>query len=197
MKIAVMIMAAGESRRFGECKLLTAVSQTENLLSRSIQQTSQSEVGPVFVITGRWHQEIKLAQQQGQVPIVPLIYCPQWSQGLGASIAYGVRQLAQDFDAVLITLADQVALQSEDFQRLVEAASSQHIVCAYYNQRRGVPALFPASCFSQLTMLNGEHGARSLLRGDTTLVREISLPNAALDIDTPEMLMRWRYEFAK
>nr|WP_172558751.1 NTP transferase domain-containing protein [Vibrio fluvialis] len=83
MKIAVMIMAAGESRRFGECKLLTAVSQTENLLSRSIQQTSQSDVGPVFVITGRWHQEIKLAQQQGQVPIVPLIYCPQWSQGLG------------------------------------------------------------------------------------------------------------------
>ncbi|WP_233275475.1 NTP transferase domain-containing protein [Vibrio fluvialis] len=76
MKIAVMIMAAGKSRRFGECKLLTAVSQTENLLSRSIQQTSQSEVGPVFVITGRWHQEIKLAQQQGQVPIVPLIYCP-------------------------------------------------------------------------------------------------------------------------
>ncbi|KJY81893.1 hypothetical protein TW81_16210 [Vibrio galatheae] len=192
MKVALMIMAAGESKRFGGCKQLSQVSDDHSLLSHAIEQAVNAQIGPVFVVTGRWHNEIDQVQQQGAFATVPLLHCPDWAQGLGRSIAYGVEILAPDYNAILITLADQVALTSEDFHRFVELASKEHIVCSHYNGKRGVPVLFPACYFPQLTQLNGEHGARSLLRGEQFPIREITLPHAKYDIDTPQALAEFK-----
>ncbi|MDV6250550.1 nucleotidyltransferase family protein [Vibrio sp. EA2] len=191
MKIAVMIMAAGQSKRFGGCKLLSQLDSGHSLLSHAVDIALGSKVGPVFVVTGRWHSEIEHAQHEGSLPSVPLLYNAKWSEGLGNSIAHGVRTLAADYDAILITLADQVALHGADLIQISELAQTERIVCSHYNGKRAVPALFPASCFEQLMQLQGEHGARHLLRGDVLPVCEIPLSNAAFDIDTPQRLAEW------
>ncbi|UIP28790.1 NTP transferase domain-containing protein [Photobacterium sp. TLY01] len=197
MQIAVMIMAAGEGKRFGGCKLLSELDASHSILSHAVEMATASQIGPVFVVTGRWHNEIAKAQRLGLLAQVPLYYCPQWTQGLGSSIAHGTQILAADFDAMMITLADQVALSSQDFKQFAISATPEHIVCARYNNRRGVPALFPASCFSQLTQCAGEHGARHLLRSHSFPVHEILLPHAAYDIDTQEALADWRHRLQR
>ncbi|MEI8594197.1 nucleotidyltransferase family protein [Photobacterium sp. Hal280] len=197
MQIAVMIMAAGEGKRFGGCKLLSQRDARHSLLSYAVEMALDSQAGPVFVVTGRWHNEIAHAQKQGLLAQVPLLYCSRWSQGLGRSIAHGTQMLASDFDAIMITLADQVALSSQDFKRIAAFAAPEHIVCARYNDRRGVPALFPARCFSRLTQCEGEHGARHLLRSDIFPVHEIPLPHAADDIDTQEAFVGWRHRLQR
>lgn len=196
MNIAVMIMAAGESKRFGGCKLLTQLDDAHSLLSHAVEQALVSNVGPVFAVTGRWHNEIELAQRKGKMGVVPLLYNEQWYQGLGNSIAYGINKLATDYDAVLITLADQVALNADDYKQLVSLAHPDKIVCSRYNGKRGVPAVFPARFFHQLERFDGDHGARSLLRGEELPVLEMVLQHASYDIDEPQMLMEWQHHNA-
>ncbi|MGR5243369.1 nucleotidyltransferase family protein [Vibrio sp. PNB23_22_6] len=144
-----MIIAAGESNRFGGYRLLNELDSDHSLLSHAVEQALGCKSTSVFVVIGRWHNE------NGRLAEVPLIYNPEWSLELGSSIAHGVRTLAADYDAICITLADQITLRSEDFNQLISSSPPGHIVCSYYKRKRGVPALFPSCCFNQLIQLKG------------------------------------------
>lgn len=190
MKLAIMILAAGQSQRFNGCKLLAQMSSGDSLLSHSIVNATTSEVGDVYVVTGRWHDDIEHAQRQALVPPCELLYCSEWSLGIGHSIAYGVGCLADDYDAILVTLADQVALTSETFKLLVSEFDGSQIVCAQYAGQCGVPALFPKRYFSKLTSLSGDSGAKKILHTEDT-VKAIQIRSAEVDIDTKADLDRW------
>jgi CTP:molybdopterin cytidylyltransferase MocA len=123
---------------------------------------------------------------------------PQWQEGIGSSIRAGVASLPADCAGVLMLLADQAAVTTEDLERLVSAWAEEpsRIVAASYGGRTGVPALFPRRCFPALGMLQGDTGARALLRQDPERVRAVPMPHAALDIDTPEDARRFQEELA-
>ncbi|MDK9736069.1 nucleotidyltransferase family protein [Vibrio sp. D404a] len=190
MKLAIMILAAGRSQRFNGCKLLAQMSSGDSLLSHSIVNATTTEVGDVYVVTGRWHDDIEHAQRQALVPPCKLLYCSEWSLGIGHSIAFGVGCLADDYDAILVTLADQVALTSETFKLLVSEYDGSQIVCAQYAGQCGVPALFPKRYFSKLMSLSGDSGAKKILH-TVDAVKAIQVKNAEVDIDTKADLDRW------
>ena len=50
----------------------------------------------------------------------------------------------------------------------------------------GVPALFSNSLFSELINLEGDKGAKNLMRKYQDEVLAIPIPEAAIDIDTPD-----------
>jgi len=93
--------------------------------------------------------------------------------------------------AVLLMLADQPAVSTEDLRRVVGTwrRQPQSIVAAYYEGIAGVPAIFPREDFSTLTGLRGDAGARALLKRGGERVIRVPLPAAAIDIDTPEDLL--------
>ena len=190
MKLAIMILAAGQSQRFNGCKLLAQMSSGDSLLSHSIVNATTSEVGDVYVVTGRWHDDIEHEQRQALVPPCKLLYCSEWSLGIGHSIAFGVGCLADDYDAILVTLADQVALTAETFKSLVSEYDGSQIVCALYDGQCGVPALFPKRYFSKLMSLNGDSGAKKILHTEDA-VKAIQIKSAEVDIDTKADLDRW------
>ncbi len=196
MNLAVMIMAAGQSKRFDGCKLLAEIETGKSVLSNAIFQAQLSLVGDVYVITGRWHSDIKKAAEDGRIPKTSLLYCSEWNKGIGHAISYGTRHLASDYDAILITLGDQIALTSEDYSLMKSklAASERGgraIVCAKYAGQRGVPAVFTHHHFSKLMSLSGDTGAKKLLYGDDE-IKELDLSNAIVDIDTQKDLQNWR-----
>jgi len=190
-RIAVLVMAAGQSSRFGGCKLLADIGG-KPLLAHSITCAQTSALGDTFVVTGRWHQEI--AQWLGHQSdiTVQLLRNPNWQQGLGGSIAYGVKELADRYDGILIMLADQIGLTPQDLQALHNAKDGRDIACAAYNNRRGAPALFGHSCFSALQQLEGDQGAKQLLYHSDFGIAELPCSNAALDIDTPADITHWQ-----
>jgi molybdenum cofactor cytidylyltransferase len=51
-----------------------------------------------------------------------------------------------------------------------------------------VPAIFPRLCFSELTELRGDRGARAILERNSYRLVRVSMANAAIDLDTPEDL---------
>ena len=162
-RLAVLIMAAGESRRFGSCKLLADIDG-KPMLQRSIELAQSTDASLIRIVTGRWHQEIKQAQTSGLIDDIELIYNPDWQQGLGNSIATGVSQIASLCDEALLLLADQVRVSGEDLKRLTLRDDRNQIACASYSKTLGPPAIFPAQFFPKLEKLSGDKGAKALLR---------------------------------
>ena len=80
-RLAVLILAAGESRRFGSCKLLAAVNG-KPMLQHSIELALSTDASLIRVVTGRWHEDIKQAQAAGDIDDIEVIYNPDWRQGL-------------------------------------------------------------------------------------------------------------------
>jgi CTP:molybdopterin cytidylyltransferase MocA len=113
-----------------------------------------------------------------------------WEEGIASSIRCGLSVVPPAADAVMITLGDQVCVTSDDLKRLLAAWNDQAsvIAAASYSQGIGVPAIFPRSVFSELAELRGDEGARKLLMRNPDRVVRVPMPNAAVDLDTPEDL---------
>ena len=193
-KIATIILAAGESSRFNGCKALAEFNQLP-LLQHAINHSNAIAHGEQWIITGAWHTEIcqYLTESQHRSQVV---YHKDWRQGIGSSIAFAVEYINNNnsFDAVLILLADQIAINARDLQSLLSPFNGRNICCAFYHGRPGVPAIFPRSAFESLQALTGDHGAKRLLTDDAFDIHQIVMPNAAIDIDTRVELQRWQQQ---
>ena len=188
MRIAAVILAAGQSSRFNGCKQLAKING-RTLLELSINTLKRTDIDDCFVITGRWHQQISEFIQRNNHK-AQLLFNPNWQAGIGNSIAFAVTTLAQDYDAILIALADQVAITQQNYQQLLDkfAIQQQDIVCANYQNTRGVPAVFSEKTFAQLSSLDGDKGAKKLLYSSEFCIVDCPLESAAIDIDTQEQL---------
>ncbi len=60
------------------------------------------------------------------------------------------------------------------------------IIAADHGSTLGPPCLFPRRWYPELAALSGPQGARSLLLKHAAEVEPLPLPQAAIDIDTPE-----------
>ena len=194
MTLSVLVLAAGQGRRFGAEPKQLAQYKGAPLLAHSLTLAEAVAPGRVMLILGA-HAEL-IVRQISPLQQVHYLVHPQWVNGLGASIAFGVQHLPADTDAVLILLADQIALTQVDvdglrqrFEQQRGESSLKNIVCAHYGGQVGVPAIFPRRYFDELAALQGDKGAKKILLTDSVV--SVSLPNAAIDIDTPEDLLNF------
>lgn len=192
--VDILIMAAGTSSRFGGCKLL-ADWQGAPLITRSLTAAqeifrSSSNIVSVNLVVGGHAEAIQTATA-ASYPRVKTHFCRDWAQGLGRSIAYGVSQLATT-NSVLVMLADQPLIGARDLEALLSVAHQfpEKIICAEFSSTLGVPALFPSRFKIGLRQLKGDKGAKALLLSSREELVAVSMPHAALDIDTAEDLHR-------
>lgn len=183
--IAALILAAGEASRFGACKQLIEINGT-TMLQSCINKANEVFPGSVYVVTGAYHGEISTAIQDAK-----FILNSSWKQGIGSSIACGVREIESQHDAIMILLADQVAITVSDLKTMVTRFNGSNIVCARYAGSRGVPALFAQNSFNEMKKLKGKTGAKSILNQSNENIIDIEISNAVIDIDTPADLERF------
>ena len=182
----LIVLAAGASTRFGSPKQLTRVNGVP-LLQLMLSRATAVAGHAVTVVLGANASDVVPAL--GRLP-VSLVINRDWNEGLASSIRAGVRSLPGSCGGALLLLADQASITSADLQRLADswARNPRAIVAAQYAGSHGVPALFPRSEFPALLRLQGEQGARALLRNPAVSVIGVPMPSAAIDIDRPEDL---------
>ncbi|MFC6632446.1 nucleotidyltransferase family protein [Microbulbifer taiwanensis] len=179
--IQPIILAAGASSRFGACKLLLEHGG-RTLLQHCVDKLVSLDLPTPLIVSGAWHAPLVDAH-----PGLDLRQNRDWRAGMGSSLAFGIRQLQADCEAALIVLADQPAVTGADIRSLLDTwKENRNIVCSFYENRRGVPAIFPRSVFAQLAILDGDRGARELLRGPRDDITSVPLASAVIDIDTPQ-----------
>ena len=118
------------------------------------------------------------------------VYNPAFADGLGSSIAAGVRHCRGRAEAVLLLLADQPLIDGAYLEKLIGkwCSSDADIIMSEYNDTIGPPAIFSKSTFESLAVLSGDEGARPIVKSGryniATMGEQIENP----DIDKPEDL---------
>lgn len=184
-KIAILILAAGSSKRMGSPKQLLPWGGT-TLLGHSIAQAEKSDAGSVFIIIGANAEKIKETTQRTSAT---MLTNNEWRSGLGSSIVYGVQHLLMsttNIDGILIMLADQPQVDTAYLNGLIELFHSEQkqIIASSYKDELGVPAIFDKTYFDELSVLQGDNGAKSVIHKNVTYVTSFSPNKSIVDIDT-------------
>jgi len=183
-----VVLAAGASSRFGSPKQLVRV-QGRPLLHLAVSRAVEVAGHAVTVVLGA--HAMQLAPLLRHSPATVVVN-RDWAEGIASSIRIGIARLPATCEGALLMLADQAAVTAEDLKRLVGAWHGQptNIAAAQYEATSGVPAIFPRGDFPSLATLRGDQGARSLLRRNADRITRVAMAAAAIDIDTPEDLLR-------
>lgn len=181
------VLAAGPATRFGGAKQLVRLAGVP-VLHRAIANAAFVAGHSVTVVLGAHVREIAPSLRQSAASVV---VNRQWEEGLASSIRTAVQSAPPGSDGLLLVLADQVAVTADDLKRLF-VAWRRHpvlIAAALYGGSPGLPAIFPRWAFGDLLQLRGDQDPRLAIRRNVDQVVRIPMPNAAIDLDTPEDLL--------
>ena len=181
-ELSILIPAAGASERLGRAKQLVNFRGT-SLIQNAVDTAFSLDPREIIVVTGANAEAVKDAVLQ---PRVNWMHNPHWSSGMGGSIALGAATISPESTGLMILLCDQWKIEVSDLQLLAVTWQSdpERIVCAKAAGINMPPVIFPASCFTQLSELEGSQGARSLLVDYAELLTAVPVKNAAIDLDT-------------
>ncbi|WP_298892690.1 nucleotidyltransferase family protein [uncultured Psychroserpens sp.] len=184
MKVAILILAAGSSNRMGTAKQLLTIGHT-TLIGKSIETALQSNANEVFCVLGANAEKIRKSINSYKANV---IINTNYNNGLSSSIIAGLDHIENlNFDAVLITLADQPRIDVNYLNVLIDSfnQNSSKISASDYQDNIGVPAIFPKTYFKQLKRLEGDKGAKNVLNSNNKNVIKVNC-NTLLDIDTQQ-----------
>jgi len=181
-ELTCVILAAGRSRRMGQPKLLLRLGG-ESLLRRAAK-TALGVCPQVVVVVGA--EADRMREELTGLPVT-VVENPDYAQGISTSLRRGI-QAASGADAVLVLLADQVAVTPDHLRTLVDVwqRTSARVVASTYGGTVGPPVIFHRSIFPDLVRLMGDVGAKPVIERYRAEAVWVPLPEATLDVDTPE-----------
>ena len=189
MAVAGLVLAAGAGTRFGASPKQLADFHGRPLLEWAVRaQCDVAELDRVMVVLGSHASEIAAAVEFGRAQTV---VCEEWASGQAWSLRRGVAALADggEVSKVVVTLGDAPLLTAEVIRMFVGQPPRARAV---YRGRPGHPVVLGPEEIAALVSLEGDEGARGLLRGGPQV--EVGHLCSGRDVDTPEDLEEVRDE---
>lgn len=175
-KIAVVILAAGASRRMiGSNKLLEPLDGLP-MIERVVRSVLSSKADYVVVVTGHDAMFIERRLEKYDVKIVRN---PDYVSGVLGSIRLGLAVLPPDIAGAVILPADMPAFTEEYINRLIDAfdakAERPPVVVPTFNGVRHNPVLWPRNLFKVAKPVPEDAHWTPALIEHTDYIREIPL----------------------
>ena len=187
---AGIILAAGESRRFGGPKQLLRLGG-RFLVEWVLEAALRSNLDRIVLVLGCGHDRIRrrLGALTGH-PKCAVLVNPDYPGGMSTSLRAGVARIEADCRSAMFLLGDQPLVDAAMIDLLLERfAASEKTICApTHRGARGNPTLFGRRFYPAILNLTGDQGARRLIDGhpDQVLAVEVPDPAVFLDIDRRE-----------
>lgn len=181
---AVIILAAGASRRMGRPKQLLAF-RGKNLLQHIVDE-ALGFTDRVVVVLGANHEEIAAQIMPGAASV---IINDHWEHGMSTSVRCGLDALDNsDATAAVFLTCDQPFVTAGLLRQMADTHKNtgKPIVACRYAETLGVPVLFHQSVFVHLSGLQGDAGAKKIVMQFSELVATVDFPEGQFDVDTPE-----------
>ncbi len=190
-RVIAVILAAGESTRMGQPKLLLPWGET-TVLGHTIHNLQQSAVFDILVITGA---NTKAVARVAHAAGVATLFNPDYASGeMLSSLQAALRHLPAHIDAVLVMLADQPLVESFTIDQLLTAfwQGRGEIIAPQFGARRGNPVLIGRRHFDELLSLPPGAAPRDLLKRHPVYLLPVESESVLLDIDDPQDYDRLR-----
>ena len=181
-----ILLAAGGSRRLGHPKQLLR-NPVRPLILDAVDAAQTITPGRVLVVLGAYALRLQalLARNSDNLSITKNTH---WKLGIAGSLIVGLDALPVDAKAAMILLTDQPAVSPASLRRLTDAWQRQpkRAVASGYAGGFGVPAILPRRLWPRLRQLDGDTGARAVLREAIAETLVVDIPEAEFDIDTEQ-----------
>ena len=176
LPVCAIILAAGESKRFGsEDKLLAKVGGV-SILERVVNVIAGAGAEKTIVVTGVNH-EVIVSLLSGYE--VELIRNEKWEEGMGTSLSFGASVVdTSAYSGLLVCLGDLPFIEANNIRKLIAAFfdhKGRSIVLPIHNHKRGHPVIFPSFFQKELIKLSGDSGAKSVLLSAAEKVVEVEM----------------------
>lgn len=187
--IGAILLAAGESTRMGEPKLLMPWGEGETIISHVAKCYLAAGLDQVIVVTGAFREEVEL--EIGAMP-VQCVFNPRFAEEeMLFSLQVGIRRLkGTPAAAALISPADIPDVKVETILAITRHWHEHGgaLLTPSYNRRSGHPILIERSVWADVLRLGPDETLRIFLHrraGDRSYV-EVDDPAILRDVDTPE-----------
>ena len=185
-----IVLAAGSGRRFGGGKLL-APWRDGVLLDGALTAAFAAPVRTVTVVTGAEADRVAaaaraLASHLGQAGRLNLVHAPDHLEGMGASLRAGAAALPAGAAGVFVFLGDMPRVPTGVLGLLADAVRGGAPAAApVFQGQRGHPALIDRALIPALLMLQGDAGARAVLKdlGERLALVEAPDDGVLFDVD--------------
>ncbi len=185
LSLGCVVMAAGNSIRFGANKLLSGY-EGKTLIERSLDAVPKEDLSLVCVVT-QYEEIRKLAYRYGFLAVEN--HRPE--EGVSLSVRLGTERIMDSVDAILYMVSDQPFLRRESLKGLISFFRShpENIIGASCNGKRRNPCIFPKKHFPALCSLKGDTGGSSVIRSNMDELLLFEMEERELsDVDSPEDL---------
>ena len=176
--LAILILAAGESKRLGDITKQLINFNNESFIRNSVKKALNISKN-VFVVLG--HKNNQCEEEIKDLP-VNIIYNEDYKKGIGSSISFGISHTI-NYNHTLILLCDQPFIPISHYINLKNSIENNKIIASYYNDTLAVPAIFPKNIYPELLELKEDKGAKMILNKYNPLLIKLS-KDLALDIDS-------------
>lgn len=176
-------MASGFSKRMGQNKLLMEIEE-EKVIERVILACKNSLLDEIILIYRL--DEIK---EIGLKHNLKTIHNPNAIKGQSEAVKLGVENSKEE-NGLMFLVADQPYLDAKVINTMVKEYEKDPnmIVVPYYDNRFGMPIIFPPRFKDELLKVSGDKGGREIIERNPDLVKKIHYEDKLLgvDIDTME-----------
>lgn len=182
--VGAVILAAGESQRMGEPKLLMKIGR-KRMIERVIDSFRDAVDDLVVVLGYNPENLVPILKQLG----VRWVINKNYREGMVSSFKAGLEGL-KGCDAVFLALGDQPFVDRDFLSKAIDAwRVGAKVVSPVYKGKKGHPVLFDRSLFDEILALQKNEFIRDVIHRHGENHRVIEAGEwAVTDLDTPESL---------
>lgn len=190
--ITAIILAAGESKRMGEPKMLLPWGKS-TVLQTVISTFQAAGIKDILVVTGGARQQVEALIGK----TVQTVFNENYQTGeMLSSIQLGLSVKMREAGAALICLGDQPQAEERSVRRICNAflESKSQIVVPSYQMQRGHPWLAARPLWGELLDMKPPKTPRDFLKKHAREIHYVNVdtPSVIADLDTPEDYLKSR-----
>jgi molybdenum cofactor cytidylyltransferase/nicotine blue oxidoreductase len=199
LRLAILLLAAGEGSRLGSIPKALLKKDGESLL-KHFCQVALAFLPVQFIVVSGFHAqaiEAELASLKHDIALpIHLVLNTHPELGQSSSVRIGLEALGENYDVLLIALCDQPAIGQREIAALLNQfelrKAGQEIILPMVGEQRGNPVLFSKKVIENILAVPGMV-CRPFMDEHSELVHIFYTDNEAyiLDVDTEKDIQNW------
>jgi molybdenum cofactor cytidylyltransferase len=185
--VAAVVLAAGESRRFGRAKQLAELDG-RTLLEHVLALAEAAGLAPIVAVVPVWLTRPRAMDDQR----LRWVRNSHPGRGLSHSLRLGFEALDDATAAAVILLGDQPTVPPATIPAILASRGERPIVATMVEGRLAPPVLIERSHFDVVWQPSGDIGLREILNAHPEWVAAVQLEEAIADVDTADDLRALR-----